>query len=137
MKHCGEILEREIQRKRVERKTISEYVGIYPQNLSKYLRKNSIDAEMLEKFCHFLNLDPAFFFDYRPEGSIPAVSVGEVNQSVGIGAAHVNISAMKEEMMQHLLEEKDKRIKLLEENNDMLKKELSRYESEKQKSADS
>lgn len=136
MRNCGEILEREIQRKKVERKTISEFVGIYPQNLSKYLRKESLDAGLLEKFCQYLNLDPANFFDYRPDGALASVSVGGVSQNVGIGAAQVNISAMKEEMLLRLLEEKDKRIKLLEEHTELLKNELSRYESENHNSAD-
>ncbi|MDE6791792.1 MAG: helix-turn-helix domain-containing protein [Muribaculaceae bacterium] len=129
MKNCGELLEREIYRRKVVRKDLAEYLGIHPNNLSKYLHRSSFDVELLEKFCEYLNLDPAIFFTFRPNGVHSTMSVGSIHQDVVIGAAQVNLSAREAELMKLLIEEKDKRISNLEENILMLKRDIKLRDS--------
>lgn len=100
---------------------LCEAIGIYPQNLSKYLRKESLDSNLLEKFCMYLNIDPASFFDFRPYQKEQGVNVGTIHQDVtGLGDAKVTIGSGEVELMRQLMEEKDKRIALLEKSNRLL-----------------
>lgn len=121
MRNCGEIIEKEINRKKVLRKDISAFVGINPQNLTKVLRKDSLDASMLEKFCQYLDLDPADFFDYRPGYLGSSTHVGTIAQSGVIGSANVNFRDAEIELRNKLIEEKDARISTLETTVTLLK----------------
>ena len=112
MRNCGSIIETEIERQRIKRQDISAYIGFSAQNLSRVLKKESMDSAMLEKFCEYLRLDPADFFDYRPEYLGSGVKVGDIRQRVGIGDASVSIG--RDEALQQLLAEKDARIRALE-----------------------
>lgn len=130
MRDCGSILEKEINRKRVIRKDLSEFIGTSPQNLSKILRKDNIDVATLEKFCQYLDLDPADFFDFRPEYVRPGHNVGDIDQQVILGSAAVNISANEIELMERLISEKDARIANLEKTLDVLLGRLSKNNSD-------
>lgn len=130
MRDCGTIIESEINRKKVVRRDLSEFIGTSPQNLSKILRKDSMDATVLEKFCQYLNLDPADFFDFRPEYVRSGQSVRDIDQQVILGTAAVNISANEIELMERLLREKDARIAALEKTVDILLGKMSKTDSE-------
>ena len=121
MKNCGEIIEREINRKRVLRREISEYVGISAQNLSKVLRKDSLDADLLEKFCEYLDLDPADFFDFRPAYAGGKTNIGKIDQDVILGDATVNFHDAEVALMNKLIDEKDARIASLESTVELLR----------------
>ena len=120
MRDCGAILEKEILRKRVLKKDLSEFIGTSPQNLSKLLRKDSLDVATLERFCQYLDLDPADFFDFRPEYTKRNVGIVDVDQQKFLGSAAVNISNSEMELMKRLLDEKDARIASLERTIDIL-----------------
>lgn len=130
MRDCGTIIEKEINRKKVVRRDLSEFIGTSPQNLSKILRKDSMDAATLEKFCQYLDLDPADFFDFRPEYKKSGQSVRDIDQQVIVGTAAVNISANEIELMERLLKEKDARIAALEKTVDILLGNISKTDSE-------
>lgn len=120
MRDCGAILEKEILRKRVLKKDLSEFIGTSPQNLSKMLRKDSLDVATLERFCLYLDLDPADFFDFRPEYTKRNVGIVDVDQQKFLGSTAVNISNSEMELMKRLLDEKDARIASLERTIDIL-----------------
>ncbi len=138
MRNCGQILEKEIKRQHVLRKDISEFIGISPQNLSKLLRKANLETNILERACQFLNLDPADFFDYRPEYAA-STRVGDIDQHHFEGTASVALGVPSPDLYERLLEskdtlleskdkllaEKDKRIELLEATVQMLKSQLT------------
>lgn len=69
-----------------------------------------MDADVLEKCCKFLNLDPAEFFDFRPsyDGSGDAESVSSLSDQ------RDDYSRAEMQLMELLLTEKDKRIANLE-----------------------
>lgn len=121
MRDCGAIIEAEIVRKKVKRKLISEYAGMSPQNLSKVLKKKSIEAELLEKFCQYLGLDPMSFFDYRPEYCI---SVQDI-PNTGEPAQYDSSTNREVELLERLLEEKDARISDLERTIQILLKDAN------------
>lgn len=120
MRNCGQILEKEILLKKVKRADLCEFIGIAPPNLSKLLKKESLDSSVLEKMCQYLNLDPADFFDYRPEYTRSGLNVGSISQDVKIGDAKVAIGSGEIELLRKLLEEKDQRIKSLERTIELL-----------------
>lgn len=130
MRDCGAILEKEILRKRVLKKDLSEFIGTSPQNLSKLLRKDSLDVATLERFCQYLDLDPADFFDFRPEYTKRNVGIVDVDQQTFLGSTAVNISNSEMELMKRLLDEKDARIASLERTiNILLGNKLKRDEN--------
>ncbi len=120
MKHCGEILSREISRKKVLRKNVAEYIGVTPQYMNRLLSKSSLDSDMLEKFCEYLDLDPADFFDFRGSGNESLLNVGDIDQHVVFGSAAVNFSVSERNLMERLLAEKDARINDLRRTIDSL-----------------
>lgn len=120
MKNCGELIEKTLNAKRVKRRDFCEFIGMTPQNLTKMLRKSSLDAELLENCCRYLGLDPASFFDFRPS-SEGGVSVGSIEQNVGVGDAQVNF---RDGMFEKLLAEKDARIESLERTVGLLLSKL-------------
>lgn len=120
MKHCGEIISKEIERKHLLRKDLAAHLGHVPQNMKNILSKSNFDCRTLEKCCEFLGLDPADFFDYRPGHTSTGVKVGDIDQQVGIGTASVNFSAHERELLERLLDEKDARIRNLESSNRFL-----------------
>lgn len=130
MRDCGAIIEKEISRKKVVRRNLSEFIGTSPQNLSKILRKDNMDAATLEKFCQYLDLDPADFFDFRPEYVKSGQTIRDIDQQVMVGMAAVNISASEVDLMERLLKEKDARISNLEKTIDILLGKISKNNSD-------
>lgn len=115
MKNCGEIIERALNANNVKRKDFCEYIEMTPQNLTKLLRKTSLDARLLERCCEFLKLNPADFFDYSPESGDGSVLVGSIDQSVMIGEAKVCLKDTDGTLISQLIAEKDARIAHLEQ----------------------
>lgn len=103
MKHCGELISRELERKKVMRKDLALYLKVTPQYISKLLVKSSIDAEQLEQMCRYLSIDPADFFDYRPD----VVTGDPADDSLSVARNEIR-------NLERLLAEKDARIATLE-----------------------
>lgn len=114
MKNFGEFLNKELSRKQVKRKDFCAYLEIHPQNLGNLLKKESVDAIVMEKACKYLGVDPAVFFEYRGPFGSPSPIVGSIDQDVKIGSASVNVMASERELMEKLLAEKTQRIESLE-----------------------
>ncbi|MBR6746489.1 MAG: helix-turn-helix transcriptional regulator [Muribaculaceae bacterium] len=110
MKHIGQELFSIIEQKRLVKKEVAERVGITPVYLSAIMRKESIDAELLERICKAIGVSPAIFFDdYKGIGN----QIGDVNATAVMGVASVNISQGEIDLLKSMLEEKERTIKIL------------------------
>lgn len=127
MKNCGEIIEKALNQKRVKRKDFCEFLQMTPQNLSKILRKPSIDAELLENCCRYLELNPADFFDFRLGEQSGGTKIGSIDQRVLVGDASVNFRDAEQMLMDKLIAEKDARIQTLQSTVDLLQNMLSQF----------
>jgi transcriptional regulator with XRE-family HTH domain len=63
MKHFGSELHKIIERKNLKQKDVASMLKMTPMNLSKILRKKTIDASLLERFARVLNVSVLVFFD--------------------------------------------------------------------------
>lgn len=112
MKHIGNELFSIIEHKKLVKREIAEQVGITPVYLSAIMRKDSIDAELLEKICKVIGVSPAYFFDdYKGD----SYSIGDVNTTAIMGVASVNISQGEVDLLKSMLAEKERTIKILME----------------------
>ena len=110
MKHIGHELFNIIEQKRLVKKEIAEHVGITPVYFSAIMRKESIDAELLEKICKAIGVSPAYFFDdYVENKSV----IGDANNMAIMDAASVCISQGEVDLLKSMLEEKERTIKIL------------------------
>ena len=104
MKHIGHELFSIIEQKKLVKKEIAEQVGITPVYLSAIMRKDSIDAELLEKICKAVGVTPAYFFyDYKED---TASSPTTAAPSAGITQGEVDL-------LKSMLAEKERTIKIL------------------------
>ncbi|MBQ7941118.1 MAG: helix-turn-helix transcriptional regulator [Muribaculaceae bacterium] len=99
MKHIGQELFNIIEQKKLIKKEIAKQIGITPVYFSAIMRKDSIDAELLERICKAISVSPAYFFDDYTE-----------NKNV-IG--DVSISQGEVDLLKSMLEEKERTIKIL------------------------
>ena len=110
MKHIGHELFNIIEQKKLVKKEIAEQVGITPVYFSAIMRKDSIDAELLERICKVIGVSPAYFFDdYTENRNI----IGDVNNTAIMGVASVSISQGEVVLLKSMLEEKERTIKIL------------------------
>ncbi len=110
MKHIGNELFSIIEQKRLVKKAIAEQVGITPVYLSSIMKKDSIDAELLEKISKAVGVSPAYFFDdYEADSN----HIGDVNASAVMGVASVNITQGEVDLLKTMLAEKERTIKIL------------------------
>lgn len=110
MKHIGHELFHIIEQKKLVKKEIAEQVGITPVYFSAIMRKESIDAELLERICRAIGVSPAYFFDDYKENNN---HIGDVNATAVMGSASVNISQGEIDLLKSMLEEKERTIKIL------------------------
>ena len=120
MRNCGKILSDIIEARGLLSKDLANVMGVHPQNIRRIFERESIDSAKLEKACEWLHLDPADFFDYRPNGTNSQYN--DIDQSVILGNAHVTLSAepatvYSSGMLEKLLASYEARIKTLEETN--------------------
>ncbi len=130
MKNCGKILSDIIEARGLLSKDLANVMGIHPQNIRRIFERESIDSAKLEKACEWLKLDPADFFDYRPNGRNNQYN--DIDQSVVIGSAQVTVSEPEpiyaSGMLAKLFASYEARIKTLEEINSMLMSLLAKKE---------
>lgn len=110
MKHIGHELFSIIEQKKLVKKEIADKVGITPVYFSAIMRKDSIDAELLEKICKAIGITPAYFFD---DFSDSKNVIGDVSNTAIGSIASVNISQGEVELLKSMLEEKERTIKIL------------------------
>lgn len=110
MKHIGHELYNIIEQKRLIKKEVAEQVGITPVYFSAIMRKDSIDAELLERICKVIGVSPAYFFDdYAEDKNI----ISDVNNPTIMGGGAVSISQGEVDLLKSMLEEKERTIKIL------------------------
>ena len=110
MKHIGHELFSIIEQKKLIKKEIADKVGITPVYFSAIMRKDSIDAELLERICKAIGITPAYFFDdFNDSKNI----TGDVSNTAIGGIASVNISQGEVDLLKSMLEEKERTIKIL------------------------
>jgi transcriptional regulator with XRE-family HTH domain len=110
MKHVGNELFSIIEEKKLVKKELAERIGITPVYFSSIMKKDSIDAELLERICKVVGVSPAYFFDdYRGDSN----HIGDVNATAVMGIASVNISQGEVDLLKSMLEEKERTIKIL------------------------
>ena len=110
MKHIGHELFNIIEQKKLVKKEVAEQIGITPVYLSAIMRKDSIDAELLERICKAIGVSPAYFFDdYKGDSN----QISDVNATAVMGVASVNISQGEVDLLKSMLAEKERTIKIL------------------------
>ena len=76
------------------------------------MKKDSINAELLERICKAVGVSPAYFFDdYKGEDN----QIGDVNTTAIMGVESVNISQGEVDLLKSMLAEKERTIKILME----------------------
>lgn len=99
MKNIGIEIDKILKERKLKQKDIAEKLDMTPMNLSKILRKNSIDAELLERIAILLGINVGYFFD-EPLSELKAV---------GNTGAH----CAKCEHLEELLSSKENEIEVL------------------------
>lgn len=115
MKKIGPELDRIITDKGIIKKNVAEKLGITPTYLSRLLKSDSMDCQMLENICTIIGVSPSLFFD----GGDTTISVGGANASsiLGNANAQVNITQGEAQALRELLAEKERTIQILLEKS--------------------
>lgn len=95
MKHIGQELFKIIKQKKLVKKEIAEQVGITAIYLSVIMKKDSIDAELLERISKAVGISPAYFFDDYIDNN------------------RTNKTQENIDLLKYILEEKERTIKIL------------------------
>lgn len=103
MKHVGQILKAYIESHGLLKTQVAKQVGITYNYLSTIYKKESIDAELLERICVAIGLHPAVFFDF-PEDA--GNTYKDIWAKTMIGNAQVQIN--ENDNLRALLAEKDR-----------------------------
>lgn len=105
MKHVGKILKDYIESHGLLKTQVAKQVGITYNYLSTIYKKESIDAELLERICVAIGLHPAVFFDFPEEAGS---TYKDIWAKTIIGNAQVQIN--ENESLRELIAEKDRMI---------------------------
>lgn len=109
MKHIGNELNTVLSARRIKKKVFAEKLGMTDVNLSKILKKKSVDAELLERISILLDMPIHFWFD---EG----VSLHSLELEAGdsyVPALSRKSQDPEVELLRALLAEKERTIQLL------------------------
>lgn len=111
MKHFGQILKRHIETNGLQKGQVATAAGITYNYLSAIFKKQSVDAELMERLCIAAGLSPYLIFE-----NVPApLKMNSDNQALGLlGNASINLGNANEKLYLDLLAEKERYIKLLE-----------------------
>lgn len=101
----------------IQKKTLLDYLGKNWNGSVEAIIKGDIRVSKLEKIADFFGVPVDTFFDRDPEKSGVTVS-GSKNQ---VHHFSVNNNHNNEQHLRNLIDEKDKRIKLLEEMIELLR----------------
>ena len=110
MKHFGEILKKHIETNGLKKLDVAASAGITYNYLSGIFKKQSVDAELMERLCIATGLSPLLIFENVP---MPQ-KVNSDNQAFGIhGNASINFGA-SEKLYNAIIAEKERYIRSLE-----------------------
>lgn len=105
MKHVGNELFSIIEKGRMVKKELAERIGITPVYFSAIMKKDSIDAELLERICKAVGISPAYFFDdYQGDSAY-----------VDVESESSKMLRLENEMLKAMLAEKERTVKILME----------------------
>ncbi|MDE6266272.1 MAG: helix-turn-helix domain-containing protein [Muribaculaceae bacterium] len=121
MKHVGSLLQRYIEENNFVKKDVAESVGITYNYLSTIFKKDSIDCELLEKFCRALHISPLMFFELDQPSEYNYKSNNTVFSPRGKAELHIDSHNGTNDA---LLAEKERVIKTQEETINILKQML-------------
>lgn len=107
MKHIGNELNRILSEKRnLKKKQFADILGMSDVNLSKLLKKSTIQSDLLEKISRTLKLPITFWFDEATHPSIHQNGNGNKTQ-FGNGNVIVESQANEIEHLKQIIEEKN------------------------------
>lgn len=119
MKPVGPIIKKHIEDNGLKKGEIANLVGITYNYLSTIFNKSSIDADLLERICVAIKLNPLVFFDIT---DMQSKQYSDISATTFVGNAAVQIG--RDSWPEKLLEEKERLIqekdKLLEEKERMI-----------------
>lgn len=121
MKHIGRQIDRLIQDRDLKQKDVAEEMGMSAVNLSKILKKESIDASLIERFANFFNVPVSYFFMDNVKPGTQSTSIGNSNTTIAVaeGGSRYEVGARggkdeernrliaENEMLKRLIAEKD------------------------------
>lgn len=112
MKHLGQEIHRLAESKRLVKREIATKLGMSPSQFNNLKKRDSFDANLLERISKILGVSPAYFFD---DYGADQYSVGEINNSTRIGDATVNLGKhpSSDSALYELLAEKERLIQVL------------------------
>jgi len=106
MKHIGNELNIVLSTRRIKKKVFAEKLGMSDVNLSKVLKKDSVDAELLERITKLLELPISFWFE--EEVTLNSLNTASERHSSPEGSSDTEIQFLKT-----LLVEKERTIQIL------------------------
>lgn len=110
MKKIGPNIDAIITERGLIKKNIAEQLGITPTYLSRLLKSDSWDCQMLENVCKIINVHPSMFFDDNSCINIGGASASSI---LGTANAQVNITRGEANALRELLAEKERTIQIL------------------------
>lgn len=133
MKHIGNEIDKIIKDQKLKQKDVANMLGMTAVNLSKILKKSTIDANLLEKIAKTFNLPISYFFDDISPNGVNGNYVG--NKSIAVagsgnnffkGDERLEVSSYKEKVqnLENIIDEKNKLLdqkdKLLDEKERLI-----------------
>lgn len=122
MKPVGPIIKKFIEENQLKKMEVAKKVGISYNYLSTIFLKNSIDAELLERICFAINLNPTTFFETSEE--MATRNYRDIKATTRVGNSTVSI--LDGSLCDKLLQEKERMIEEKERTIQILLKSLER-----------
>ncbi len=110
MKHVGNELNNILSSRRIKKKTFAQTIGMTDVNLSKVLKKDSIDAELLEKISLALRVPISFWFDDKMTLSKISLSMDDKDKEL---LSELEQRDSEIDFLKVLLSEKERTIQIL------------------------
>lgn len=122
MKPVGPIIKKFIEENQLKKMEVAKKVGISYNYLSTIFLKNSIDAELLERICFAINLNPTTFFETSEE--MATRNYRDIKATTRVDNSTVSI--VDGSLCDKLLQEKERMIEEKERTIQILLKSLER-----------
>ncbi len=128
MKHIGNEIDSILAQRKIKKKDFAKKIEMTDVNLSKVLKKASIDSLLLEKIANALSISASYFFDKQDQCSYTEIGhrvFGTGNKIAGnislpnciadLEKAHMEIGFLKKELASQklLTEEKERLITII------------------------
>jgi len=125
--NIGYQIDKIIRFKKLKQKDVAEKLNMTPVNLSKILKKKTIDAELLMKFAKLFDAPITYFYSNDEPVNLKSFSplssmLDNINNNL---KSHPDINSI----LRQSLEDKDKVIKLYEEEIERLKARVTELEN--------